>query len=91
MQHYIASDYTPIDRSLILRRSDPRDDLRPVGRLLLDVPGLSIDWALVPDRRDVRRWFAVDAAGVRQAHAAWPSILRELAHGQPQALGRRNW
>ncbi len=88
---YLPSGYAPIDRSQILRRSDPRDDARPLGRLLLDVPGVSIDWTLRPDRRDVRRWYAVDQGGDVQAHAAWPSMLRELAHGQPQAIGRRNW
>ena len=91
MQHYTITDHEPIDRSLILSRHSPRDDARPLGRLLLIVPGISIDWTLVPDRRDVRRWWAVDLAGQRVAHAAWPTMLRELAAGQPQAMGRRHW
>jgi hypothetical protein len=91
MSIYIPSDYGPITRADISSRHDPRDDCRPLGRLLLDVPGLSVDWTLRPDRRDVRRWYAVDQLGRVQAHSAWPSMLRELASGQPQALGRRNW
>ena len=59
--------------------------------VLIDVPGLSVDWTLHPDRRDVRRWRAVDLDGNVQAHAAWPTILRQIAAGQPQALGRRHW
>jgi len=81
----------PIDRSEILSRLNCRDDMRPVGRLLLDVPGLSIDWALNPDRRDVRRWYAVDLSGTVKAHAAWPTMLRDLAAHQPQMIGRRHW
>jgi hypothetical protein len=91
MQHYLPSGYGPIDRSQILARSDARDDMRPPGRLLLIVPGVNIDWTLIPDRRDVRRWYAVDLDGTRHAHAAWPTIMRMVAHGQPQALGRRHW
>ena len=91
MQHYLPSGYAPIDRSQILSRSDPRDDMRPLGRLLLVVPGVDIDWTLVPDRRDVRRWRAVDLSGRVHDHAAWPTILRNLASGQPQAIGRRRW
>ena len=91
MQHYLPSAYGPIDRGQILSRQGLRDDMRSPGRLLLIVPGMDIDWTLIPDRRDVRRWYAVDIDGKRHAHAAWPSILRDLAHGQPQALGRRHW
>lgn len=68
-----------------------RDDCRPLGRIVIDVPGLSIDLTLIPDRRDVRRWRAVDLSGAVVAHAAWPTILRELAAHQPQAIGRRHW
>jgi hypothetical protein len=88
---YLPSDYGPIDRSLIPIRQDLRDDMRKPGRILIDVPGLSVDWTLHPDRRDVRRWRAVGLDGKVQAHAAWPTILRQLAAGQPQALGRRHW
>lgn len=88
---YLPSGYEPIDRSLILSRHNQRDDMRAPGRLLLIVPGVDIDWTLVPDKRDVRRWRAVDLSGDVHAHAAWPTILRDLAHGQPQALGRRRW
>ena len=69
-----------------------RDDCRPLGRILIDVPGLQIDLTLIPDARDVRRWRAVDAAtGQVMQHAAWPTILRDLAAHQPQAIGRRHW
>jgi hypothetical protein len=88
---YLPSDYGPLERSLILSRQDPRDDAREPGRILIDVPNLSVDWTLHPDRRDVRRWRAVDLGGTVQAHAAWPTILRQIAAGQPQALGRRHW
>ena len=88
---YLPADFQPIDRSDIPSRADPRDDMRRPGRILIDVPGLSIDWILKPDSRDVRRWRAVDLAGVEHMHAAWPTILREIAKGQPQALGRRHW
>lgn len=88
---YLPTNYGPIDRSQILSRQDPRDDMRKPGRILIDVPGLSVDWTLHPDRRDVRRWRAVDLDGKVMAHAAWPTILRQLAAGQPQALGRRHW
>lgn len=80
-----------MDRSEIPSRSDPRDDLRPLGRILIDVPGFSIDWTLVPDRRDVRRWRAVDQDGVVQAHAAWPTIVRTIAAHQAKTIGRRHW
>ena len=81
----------PIDRSLILSRQDVRDDLRKPGRILIDVPDLSIDWTLLADKRDVRRWRAVDIFGIVHAHAAWPTMLRDLAADRPQALGRRRW
>ena len=88
---YLPNTHGPIDRSELPSRSEPRDDVRPLGRLVLAVPGLDLDWTLRPDRRDVRRWYAVDMDGKARAHAAWPTILRELASGQPQALGRRRW
>lgn len=84
-------DYEPIDRGQLLSRQGPRDDMRSLGRIVIDVPGVSVDWTLHPDRRDVRRWRAVDPLGLVQAHAAWPQMLRDLASGQPQALGRRRW
>lgn len=88
---YLPSGYSPIDRSQLDSRLQPRDDMRGLGRILIDVPGLSIDWTLHPDRRDVRRWYARDITGQTHAHAAWPTILRSLAAGHPQALGRRHW
>lgn len=91
MQHYLQDCYATIDRSQINSRRDLREDMRALGRLLLIVPGVDIDWTLIPDKRDVRRWRAVDLSGAVHAHAAWPTILRDLAHGQPQTLGRRNW
>lgn len=91
MSIWLPSDHEPINRAEIASRLALRDDGRPLGRLVIEVPDLSIDWTLHPDRRDVRRWRAVDVFGVVQAHAAWPTILRNLASGQPQALGRRHW
>ena len=70
MQHYLPSAYGPIDRGQILSRHGIRDDMRAPGRLLLVVPGVDIDWTLVPDRRDVRRWLAVDLDGAHLAQRA---------------------
>lgn len=93
MQHaiWLPSGYEPIDRAQIPSRSNARDDARAPGLLVLEVPGLSINWTLKPDSRDVRRWWAADMAGAVQAHGAWPQILRGIARHQPQAIGRRHW
>lgn len=80
-----------IDRSEILSRNSPRDDVRPLGLIHVEFLGLSINWTLRPDLRDVRRYRAFDIAGILQAHAAGPTLLRDLAAGVPQALGRRRW
>ena len=81
----------PIDRSEIVSRSDPRDDARPLGLIHVEFLGLSVNWTLRPDPRDVRRYRAFDLAGIFQAHAAGPTLLRCLAASVPQALGRRRW
>lgn len=75
-------------------RGEPiRDDAdrRQIGRILIDCGSTHIDWTLRPDRRDVRRWYAVDPAGNVVAHAACASILRMIAASMPRALGRRQW
>ena len=70
MQHYLPSAYGPIDRGQILSRQGIRDDMRSPGRLLLIVPGVDVDWTLIPDRGDVRRWLAVDLDGAHLAQRA---------------------
>ena len=75
-------------------RGEPiRDDAdqRQIGRILIDCGSTHIDWTLRPDRRDVRRWYAVDPAGNVVAHAACASILRMIAASMSRALGRRQW
>ena len=67
------------------------EDRRQIGRILIDCGSTHIDWTLRPDRRDVRRWYAVDPAGNVVAHAACASILRMIAASMPRALGRRQW
>ena len=86
---YLPAGYEPIDRSQIPSRSDPRDDTRRPERLV--ITPLGIDWVLVADPRDVRRYRAFDVSGNEHMHAAWPTMLRKLAEHQPQALGRRRW
>lgn len=86
---YLPADHEPINRADILSRLDLRDDARKPERLV--ITPLDIDWTLVPDKRDVRRWRAVDLTGVVHMHAAWPEMLRRLAAHQPKPLGRRHW
>lgn len=91
MTTYRTQWHAPIDRSDIASRSDPRDDLREVGRIHIVAGHINIDWTLRPDRRDVRRWYAVDLSGIVRAHAAAPTILRDIAAHQPRPIGRRHW
>lgn len=86
---YLPADFAPIDRAAIPSRLDPRDDARKAERIV--VTPIDVDWTLVPDKRDVRRWRAFDLDGTLQMHAAWPEILRRLAAHQPKPLGRRHW
>ena len=50
-----------------------------LGRLHLVLPGYTLDWTLHQDRRDLRRFRAVDLDGVRQLHCAPPEMLRRAA------------
>lgn len=92
MSIYLPSDYEPIDRSQILSRYAPRDDMRPPGCLIIrDLSGISLEWTLIPDRRDVRRYRAFDLDGRLQHHAAGGELLRAVAAMVPRVLGRRQW
>lgn len=67
----------------------PRDDMRPVGRLLLDI-GQRFDLELRPDPRDVRRWLAYrdgvpfERGGLERI---WRAVQRQIA----SPLGRCHW
>jgi hypothetical protein len=62
-----------------------------IGRVLIDLPGCSIDWALRQDMRDMRRFRALDLDGALLAHAAPRELIREhLLPLVPVYSGRRN-
>lgn len=86
---YLPSDHAPINRAEIDSRHSLRDDMRKPERLV--ITPLDVDWTLVPDKRDVRRWRAYDLAGELKMHASWPEMLRQLSAHQPRMLGRRYW
>ena len=50
-----------------------------LGRLLIDLPGFSLDWTLRQDMRDMRRFRAVDLSGVTHEHCAPAEMLRRVA------------
>lgn len=50
-----------------------------MGRLLIDLPGYTLDWTLRQDMRDMRRFYGIDLAGERMAHAAPRELLRQVA------------
>lgn len=68
------------DRCDIPSRARPyaRQD-QYVGRLLINLPGYSLDWTLRQDMRDMRRFRALDLAGMEFAHAAPKELLRQVA------------
>jgi hypothetical protein len=69
-------------RDEILSRERPLivDPWEPyLGRLLVDLPGYALDLTLHQDRRDPRRFRAVDLEGVQRAHAAPRELMRQLA------------
>ena len=78
------------DRSEIPSRVRPY--VRPeqfVGRLLIELPGYSLDWTLPQDMRDPRRFRALDLSGVEYAHAAPKELLRQVALIVPTYHGSR--
>jgi hypothetical protein len=68
----------------------PRDDMRPVGRLLLDIGSQVIDLELRPDPRDVRRWRAY-RKGEPYCHAGLERIWRKVQSEIAPPLGRDRW
>lgn len=85
MQHLLYGDarrtWHGSPRSEIESRERPAPEpwTPYLGRLLLDVPGYRIDWALHQNRRDLRRFRAVDLDGIQHQHAAPAEMLRKLA------------
>jgi hypothetical protein len=67
-----------------------RDDMRPVGRLLLDIGPNVIDLELRPDPRDVRRWRAY-RDGDPYLHAGLERIWRKVQSELVPPLGRDRW
>ena len=62
------------------RERGPVESWQPyLGRILIDLPGYALDLTLHQDRRDPRRFRAVDLAGAVQAHAAPRELMRQLA------------
>lgn len=62
------------------REREPYQRPEPfIGRLLLIVPGFTLDWTLRQDMRDLRRFYAIDLDGNRQDHAAPKELVRNVA------------
>lgn len=68
----------------------PRDDMRTVGRLLLDIGSTVIDLELRPDPRDVRRWLAY-RDGKPYMRAGLERIWRKVQSETAPPLGRAHW
>lgn len=62
---------------------------RFIGRVLVVLPFFELDWTLPQDMRDMRRFRALDLAGVQQAHAAPRELMRHLATVVPTYAGKR--
>lgn len=67
-----------------------RDDMRPIGRLLLDIGSTTIDIELRPDPRDVRRWLAY-RNGAPYCHGGLERIWRKAQSEIAPPLGRAHW
>ncbi len=50
-----------------------------IGLLRIELPGYSLNWTLLQDMRDMRRFRAVDLEGIQKAHAAPREMMRQLA------------
>lgn len=99
MRHYhyatAAARDARIERRIALAAElgpcrEPRDDMRPPGRLLLEVNGQTIDIELRPDPRDVRVWRAY-RNGAPWMRAGLERIWRAVQAELPPVLGRRHW
>ncbi len=60
-----------------------------LGRVLVDLPFFSLEWALRQDMRDMRRFRALDLDGIEQAHATPRELMRHLATLVPVYHGQR--
>ncbi len=54
-----------------------------IGRMLIDLPHCALDLTLRQDRRDQRRFYAVDLGGRVVAHAAPRELMRDVARLLP--------
>lgn len=91
MIHRARTTWAGCERSDIPSR-DRGTYVRPeqfIGRLLIELPGYSLDWTLPQDMRDMRRFRALDLAGVEYAHAAPKELLRQVALIVPHYHGQR--
>jgi len=55
-----------------------------IGRLALIAPGISIEWTLRQDMRDMRRFHALDLDGQSHGHATPKELLHRLADSLPR-------
>lgn len=96
MRHYRRSTPAEIDARMERRAAalgpctEPRDDNRQPGRLLLVIHGRSIDIELRPDPRDVRMWRAY-RDGQPWMRSGLERIWRALQSEIPPCIGRRHW
>lgn len=97
MRHYRYT--TPAERDARMERraadrggpcTDPRDDNRAPGRLLLQIHGRSIDIELRPDPRDVRLWRAY-RDGSPWMRSGLERIWRAVQAEITPCVGRRHW
>ena len=70
--------------------TEPRDDARQPGRLLLQVNGRTIDIELRSDPRDIRMWRAY-RDGQPWLRGGLERIWRAVQSEIPAPLGRRHW
>jgi hypothetical protein len=59
-----------------------------IGRLMIDLPGYSLEWTLRQDMRDMRRFRGIDLDGVTHTHHAPRELLRHVALLVPVYSGR---
>lgn len=85
-----AAQRTRARNRMAVPPAEPRDDRRPVGRLLLDIGSTVIDLELRPDQRDVRLWRAY-RDGAPYLRAGLERIWRKMQSEVAQPLGRAHW
>ena len=85
--HYARAERRAVERG---PNTEPREDNRRPGRLLLEVNGRRIDITLQPDPRDVRMWRAY-REGAPWMRAGLERIWRAVQAELPPVIGRRHW